>query len=184
MKAHSRSAVNGQDTAGGEAVPFTPPKKPSPGNAGRTQSAQIVAWLAQAMQDHRGDPYPGKRDKARFRDEFDLEATLEPDNAERAPMRAVMHNICTTGIAFWIRSEAEPGNILYLRDYGAEDQGVWVETKVTHCTRGIRGFLIGAEFLLPISEDDIPKPVNETPEEVVEPEEPKKSGFLGWLGLS
>ncbi|MGB0715927.1 MAG: hypothetical protein ACPGXK_08615 [Phycisphaerae bacterium] len=151
---------------------------------GVKQSQTIISWLGQAMLDHRGDAYPGKRDHSRYRDEFDLEATLEPDKNDRVPMRAIMHNICSTGIAFWVRTEIEPGTLIYLRNFKADTSDIWVETKATHCTRGIRGYLIGAEFSIPVSEADIPKPVVEEPAAPEDDEEPKKKpGMFGWLGL-
>ncbi|MHC5110633.1 MAG: hypothetical protein ACYTHJ_12245 [Planctomycetota bacterium] len=149
------------------------------------QREQIVTWLTQAMSDSVGDAYTGKRDQKRFRDEFELEAVLDL-KSDHPQLLATMHNICETGIAFWVRNELDVGRSLFLRTYGCGDSATWVEVKISHCTRGIRGYIVGASFTHPVSTfvPPVPQPDDQTAS-APEPadDHAKSGGLLGWLGL-
>ncbi len=116
-----------------------------------------------------------------------LEASVESaDATEVYPV--TLHNISLVGIAFWIRQELEPGQDVFVREFCGGDSAVWVGAQVTHCTQGIRGFVIGAEFHHPgeaatlrelTADDEDEEALDEV--EIVQP--PKRRGFLSWLGL-
>jgi len=157
-------------------------------SSAEAQREQILMWLTQAMRDNAGDAYPGKRDQKRFRDEFELEAVLVLEN-EQPQLLATMHNICETGVAFWVRTELDIGRSLFLRTSDGEESAIWVEVKVSHCTRGIRGFIVGASFAHPVT-GCVPQ-MPESTDQQSDSAQGKDSqgdddgpgGLLGWLGL-
>lgn len=149
-----------------------------------TETKEIVRLLdiASAGQRENSDVYLGKRRQRRFRMalQVDMARTREPATV----FPATMHNISATGIAFWVRREIEPETCVFVREFTDSPQAVWVKATVTHCTVGILGYLIGAEFAYPPSHY---QPVQVADlvtgaEEEVEPKE--RSGLLKWLGLT
>ena len=74
-----------------------------------------------------------------------LEATSDPENPADV-CGVTMHDMSEGGIAFWSRRQFPFKKPVYVREYRPDIPGVWLVTVVTHCTTGIRGYLIGAEF--------------------------------------
>jgi hypothetical protein len=74
-----------------------------------------------------------------------LEATSDPDNPGEV-CDVIMRNISEDGIAFWSRRRFPIRTPVYVREYATERSTVWFAAHVTHCTIGIRGYLIGARF--------------------------------------
>ncbi len=96
-----------------------------------------------------GDPdgYAGKRGSTRFAKSLQLEVTTDPENFPASRV-AAMHNISTDGVAFWSKKDASRGSTLYVREFCSEEvPHPWLQAQVTHCTVGIRGYLIGVAFV-------------------------------------
>ncbi len=71
-----------------------------------------------------------------------------------------MHNLSVGGFAAWSKTELQRHDTLYVREFASEGERPRLEDVVRHCTRGIRGFLIGAEFmeqLMTAKHDDSPQ---------------------------
>ncbi len=89
------------------------------------------------------DTYAGKRHRARISERMQLEMT---DDLGKKPDAVSMHNISESGCAFWIKHKLAPHTPVYLREFTADNSAEWMPAYVTHCTQGIRGFLIGVAF--------------------------------------
>jgi hypothetical protein len=74
-----------------------------------------------------------------------LEVTLDPNKPEEITA-VVMHNVSDGGFAFWFRRSLPGRTIIYVRESDGETFGEWLPTLVRHCTRGLLGFLVGAQF--------------------------------------
>jgi len=107
--------------------------------------AEIKRWLETAEQNGEFDNYAGKRSTPRFVEGMPLQVSMNP-SLRTESFGGHMHNVSETGFAFWSKTEVAPRTTLYVRDANLDGNGGWLEAWVTHCTRGIRGFLIGAAF--------------------------------------
>jgi hypothetical protein len=106
---------------------------------------QIARMVAAAGEVGEPDPYAGKRQSTRFREGMRLEIALDPLRLNRS-QAVFMHNISDGGFAFWSRQKMAPRTTLYVREFSDDDDLPWLPAHVTHCTVGIRGFLVGASF--------------------------------------
>jgi len=98
-----------------------------------------------ARQQGEADGYAGKRQSTRFAEGMRLEVTLNP--AQRSGAWGVyMHNVSDGGFAFWSRKEVPDRTTLFVREHTDDNSQGWLKARVTHCTVGIRGFLVGAAF--------------------------------------
>ncbi len=116
---------------------------------GMVEEAEQVLQLVELARDM-GEPdtYPGKRGWSRYNAALPLEFTVDPhQTAGIAP--ATMHNISGGGVAFWSRKDIPLHSIVFIRGWSDESPTLWVGAKVCHATIGLKGFLIGAEFLSP-----------------------------------
>lgn len=112
------------------------PQGPAKGEMGRL--VNLVARTGGA------DRYTGKRYAKRFTKGMRFEATMDVTcPAEVWPV--TMHNISPEGFGFWSRRPIDLHRPVYLRVFSAYDPADWVLARVTHCTRGLRGYLIGAK---------------------------------------
>ncbi len=68
-----------------------------------------------------------------------------------------MHDISEGGVAFWSRRVFPIRRPIYVREYTPSKPGVWLAAEVTHCTLGIRGYLIGVQFALAPAPSAAPK---------------------------
>ncbi len=103
-----------------------------------------VAHLIQSAADSgEVDSYAGKRHTARVSEGVQLEMT---EDMNKKAIAVSMHNVSETGCAFWIKRKLEIHSPLYLREFTEDNSGAWMPACVTHCTQGIRGFLIGVAF--------------------------------------
>jgi len=109
---------------------------------------QVAQWVESASQQGEADAYAGKRDCIRFAEGMSLEVTLNPDRPA-ASWRVYMHNVSHGGFAFWSKKTVLAWATVFVREYTDDNSLAWVKARVTHCTMGIRGFLIGAAFELP-----------------------------------
>ena len=89
------------------------------------------------------DSYAGKRHTARISEGVQLEMT---EDVNKKAVAVSMHNVSETGCAFWIKRKLETHTPLFLREFTEDNSGAWMPAYVTHCTQGIRGFLIGVAF--------------------------------------
>jgi len=105
----------------------------------------VAALVTTAKREGHADNYTGKREHTRYTTGMRLEITLDPANAgEGAPV--VMHNVSDGGFAFWFRGDLAPRTPVYLRSCDGPEFGEWSLATVRHCTRGLLGYLVGAEF--------------------------------------
>ncbi len=91
------------------------------------------------------DSYSGKRQSTRFSEGVTLNVTPDPAMPS-ATMTVYMHNVSQGGFAFWSKRRMFPRTTVFVREYTGDDAQPWLRAHVTHCTVGIRGFLIGAAF--------------------------------------
>lgn len=104
----------------------------------------VKGLLAAVRRGGRPDRYAGKRKSARFSDGSVLEMTTDPGNPH-ALHTVYLHNLSETGFAFWARMKFEAHATVFMRA-ADEDDGAWIRGRVTHCTHGLRGYLVGGQF--------------------------------------
>lgn len=121
-----------------------------------TSDAQEIQKLVTSAQEQgTPDHYTGKRRWMRFSAGMPLEITTDP-GVSSASMHVTMHNVSEGGFAFWSKRELRQHTPLFVREFSTEGDREWVAGQVRHCTTGIRGYLVGAEFenSLPENEAD------------------------------
>ena len=91
------------------------------------------------------DGHPGKRNSTRFATVVRLEVSTDPANPT-ATWPGQMHNISKTGLSFWGKRQIGYGTRIYFREFSPDTARGWLPGQVTHCTVGIRGYLIGARI--------------------------------------
>ncbi len=150
----------------------------------------MVRLIRVALHDGYEDVYAGKRHDTRYATGLRLEASLgEPNPLAALPV--TMHNVSGAGMAFWIKREIDPGVNIYIREFSDEADAVWIGTHVTHCTSGIRGFLIGTQLHHPLSPEDLTPLEDEllgvgeqtSADNTAEDRSSSRGGLLSWLGL-
>lgn len=114
-------------------------------NAPKMNGEEIARWVSNAEQNGEFDHYAGKRHSTRFIEGMLLQVTVNPA-VTSGSWNVYMHNVSDGGFAFWSKKEVRARAPLYVRDAAADGNSGWIEAWVTHCTRGIRGFLVGASF--------------------------------------
>jgi len=87
----------------------------------------------------------GRRNRARFRAGMQLDVTTNADDDTRT-WPVTMHDISDRGFAFWSKRLLRKDTCIFVREFSADNSSPWLAARVTHCTVGIRGYLIGAEF--------------------------------------
>lgn len=113
-------------------------------------AGEIARWVGVAGQQGEADGYAGKRHWTRFAEGMRLDVTLDPTKTGGS-WGVYMHNVSDGGFAFWSKNEVRQRTSLFVREYTDDNSQGWVKAKVTHCTVGIRGYLIGAAFEQPPS---------------------------------
>lgn len=103
----------------------------------------IARLIADAVEGGEVDHYAGKRGTQRVTEPIQMEMT---DALNKKPVPVSMHNISETGCAFWIKRQIDVHTQLYLREFTPDNSARWMRAWVTHCTQGIRGYLIGVAF--------------------------------------
>jgi len=106
---------------------------------------QVAQWVESARHQGEADAYAGKRHSIRFTEGMSLEVTLNPDRPA-ASWRVYMHNVSHGGFAFWSKKCVPAWATVFVRDYTDDNSLAWMMARVTHCTVGIRGYLVGAAF--------------------------------------
>ena len=119
-----------------------------------TSDAQEIRKLVTAAE-QKGTPdrFPGKRRWTRFYAGMRLEITTDPA-IPSASSHVVMQNVSEGGFAFWSKRDLRQHRTLFVREFSKEGDREWVAAQVRHCTAGIRGYLVGAEFENSAPEDE------------------------------
>ena len=107
--------------------------------------SEISELVEMAKEIGQADSYAGKRNNTRYKVGERLDICTDPNNASSANV-AILHNISDEGAAIWLKVAAEAGKIIYIRQFLANGEATWTKSVVRHCTRGIKGFLVGVTF--------------------------------------
>jgi hypothetical protein len=122
--------------------------KSSPASDAQEIHKLVISAQEQGAPDH----YTGKRRWTRFTAGMHLEITTDPTNPS-ATIYVTMQNVSEGGLSFWCKREFEQRTPIFVRESGEEEGSEWLAARVRHCTHGIRGYLVGAEFENPTSDD-------------------------------
>ncbi len=114
-------------------------------NASASDSKEIQRMVSSAREQGKPDRYTGKRRWPRFSAGMKLEVSTDPSDPS-ASAHVTMQNLSEGGFAFWSKRDLRQHVALFVREFATEEEGEWVSASVRHCTVGIRGYLIGAEF--------------------------------------
>lgn len=114
-------------------------------NLPTAQEHEIKRLVNNAGEDGLPDKYTGKRSATRFAVGMQLDVTTD-HTVSSLTWPVTMHNISESGFAFWSRQQLRNGREIYVREFSSDNSSPWLPALVTHCTRGIKGYLVGAEF--------------------------------------
>jgi hypothetical protein len=106
---------------------------------------EVELLLRSAKSTGEGDTYPGKRGATRISEGLQLEVTKDPSKS-KGTFASTLHNVSESGCAFWFRQKLDRRTKMYLREFSPDNSLPWIDSFVTHCTQGIRGFLVGVSF--------------------------------------
>lgn len=104
--------------------------------------AVVREWIAQAQRSGVKDNYTAKRRSPRVGWGISLMVRFV-DDPSREPLFVHARDISPEGVGFTNRQPVEEGTRLAL---SADDPEQIAYAKVTRCTRGVSGYLIGADF--------------------------------------
>jgi len=107
--------------------------------------AEIARLVEHARLRGEEDPYHGKRAWSRYNAAVQLEVTSDPQSPASG-WTVTMHNVSMGGFAGWSKTAMQRHDTLYVREFTSAGDRPWLKAIVRHCTHGIRGYLIGAEF--------------------------------------
>ncbi len=113
---------------------------------------EVSRLVAVARQHGRADPYVGKRRWTRYALGMRLEVTTDPDKPCDSWLVRT-HNISGGGLGFWSKQQIRKGTVISLREWSHGSSAVWLPVRVTYCTLGIGGYLIGVAFDAPAQPD-------------------------------
>lgn len=114
-------------------------------NLSSADSGEIHRLVESAQEMGRPDRYTGKRQWMRFAAGMRLQITTNRDDPS-ASTHVTMQNVSEGGFAFWSKRDLPQHTIIFVREYSDDGTNEWVAAAVRHCTSGIRGFLVGAQF--------------------------------------
>lgn len=114
-------------------------------NSVSVDDAAVSVFLSRVCANAEPDSYSGKRDATRFTEGAAIEVMLDPKKPSRVS-NVYLHNASDGGCAFWSKKKIAPRKAVRVRAYAEEGVDPWVKACVTHCTVGIRGFLVGVAF--------------------------------------
>ncbi|MBI3834131.1 MAG: PilZ domain-containing protein [Planctomycetes bacterium] len=106
---------------------------------------EIQRLVVMASKLGKADCYSAKRKTLRIKGTLWIDLSLDP-SGEQSIVQIATENISEGGIAFCLKREMRLGQVLYVRDHTDEETHLWLKAVVNHCTRGLRGFLIGCAF--------------------------------------
>jgi len=119
----------------------------APRNDGSTSDhTEITRLVSTAIETGQPDvSAPRKRARSRFLVGMQLDVTTDPISVDET-WPVCMHNISDGGFAFWTKQQVRAGSRIWVREFSGEEPNPWIAAHVTHCTTGLRGYLVGAEF--------------------------------------
>lgn len=112
---------------------------------------EIKRLVGTAQQVGRADQYLGKRSYTRFSAGMKLEVTTDP-MIPTASHHVIMQNLSGGGFAFWSKRALRQHTSISVREFSMDVEHEWIAAEVRHCTTGLRGYLVGAEFENPAPE--------------------------------
>jgi hypothetical protein len=115
--------------------------KDSSGNSER----EITRLVSSAETEGEPVGIGGHRDATRFAVGMQLDVSTDPQ-VPSCTWPVTMHNISQGGFAFWSKRQLRVGSVLWVREFSADNSKPWIGAEVTHCTVGIRGYLVGGRF--------------------------------------
>lgn len=93
--------------------------------------------------------YPQSKGRGRHATRFSvgmqLDASTDPEN-QAASWSVTMHNVSDSGIAFWSKQQVRIRWDIWIREFSKDNSAPWICAHVTHCTVGLKGYLVGARF--------------------------------------
>ncbi len=115
---------------------------------------EALRLISVAREQGRPDSYTGKRRWTRYALGVRLEVTVNPDKLGHTWL-ARTHNISGGGLGFWSNQQVAKGTEIWLREWSEQPGGTWVPARVTYCTLGIGGYLVGVAFSAPCQPDSL-----------------------------
>lgn len=122
---------------------------PEQSTESRDEEQEITRLVTSASEQGGGDDHAGHRTTTRFAAGMQLDVTTEPTPLAE-PWPVIMHNVSDGGFAFWSKKQIFKRDSIWVREFSADNGGTWLPAHVTHCTVGIRGYLVGARFDSPV----------------------------------
>lgn len=119
-----------------------------------SEQHEIAKLVATAREQGKPDAFSGKRRWPRYQWGMRLDVATLEDGVSRQ-LDVAMHNISGGGLGFWSKQQLHESEAIYIRRWTENSDGEWLPAQVTHCTAGIQGYLIGAMFDHPCSDDDV-----------------------------
>jgi hypothetical protein len=113
-----------------------------------TGSIEVRRLLEAAKAKGRPDHYEGKRKSKRYNAGLPCELTTDP--AKDLPIFVNLHNVSAGGFACWCKKYLSAHTRIFIREFAPDRPPAWIPARVSHCTAGIRGYLIGAFFERPL----------------------------------
>jgi hypothetical protein len=106
---------------------------------------EIARLVTTASEDGLGDDHAGQRTSTRFAAGMRLDVTTDPA-VPSCTWPVIMHNVSGGGFAFWSKRQLRHSGEIWVREFSSDNSMPWLPAHVTHCTVGIRGYLVGAQF--------------------------------------
>jgi len=110
-----------------------------------TNAEEIRRLVALAENDGHPDRYTGKRKKGRMKSKLWMEIRFE--DSDQKPHQISTRDISVEGVGFCSRKKMEIRDVVYLRDCTDGRAHPWLKVRVTHCINGLRGYVVGGEFV-------------------------------------
>ena len=113
---------------------------------------EVLRLVAKAQSEGQADNYAGKRQWTRYLVGLRLEASLDPRNPSHS-WAVVTHNVSGGGVGIWSHRRVPPEARFFVRQWSQDKSAPWLAVRATHCTAGIRGYLVGTAFCSPAPAD-------------------------------
>ncbi len=150
-----------------------------PQENGTHLEAEISRLLGTARERGRADAYIGRRRWTRYLLGLSLEVTTAPDTPGDCRI-ARMHSISGGGVGFWSDRELPKGMQVYIREHTGKQPGLWLPGRVSYCTLGMNGYLVGLTFDQPAPPDVglLPATKHQSAESAAEFSPPRGAGRI------
>lgn len=111
-----------------------------------TAGSEIQRLVESAGEDGHPDQFIGQRGSTRFAAGMQLDVSTDPA-VPNCTWPVITHNVSDSGFAFWSKRQFRMGCEIVVREFSSDNSLPWVRAAVTHCTTGIKGYLVGAQFI-------------------------------------